>query len=287
MSKAGPKGCRRSLKSGFDNALSAIADSNITTLLAAGLLFFLAAGPVRGFGVTLSIGVIASMLSALVVSGCCANCWWRASSSRRRPGHHRTGRSRPGTPMAGAPPPGDHEAQPPVAARSRWSPSSVSLAGIVVRGGLNLGVEFTGGRLIEVSTNQPVTSTPRGPRCPTPGFPARRRPGVRRRRHHRPHQEIDDDEAQQIRDALGRVGGGIEPIRDEKIGPSLGNELRNKALIALGVALGSTAGLPGGAVPLDVRRRCRAGAAAERRSSCSASSPGWTSRSTASSWPRC
>ena len=52
----------------LQNALSAIADSNITTLLAAGLLFFLAAGPVRGFGVTLSIGVIASLLSALVVT---------------------------------------------------------------------------------------------------------------------------------------------------------------------------------------------------------------------------
>ncbi len=61
-------GLRRSLRSGFQNALSAIADSNITTLLAAGLLFFLAAGPVRGFGVTLSIGVLASMLSALVVT---------------------------------------------------------------------------------------------------------------------------------------------------------------------------------------------------------------------------
>ncbi|MDX6295606.1 MAG: SecD/SecF fusion protein, partial [Kribbellaceae bacterium] len=61
-------GLRRSLRSGFQNALSAIADSNITTLLAAGLLFFLAAGPVRGFGVTLSIGVIASMLSALVIT---------------------------------------------------------------------------------------------------------------------------------------------------------------------------------------------------------------------------
>jgi SecD/SecF fusion protein len=43
---------RVALSAGFRNALSAIADSNITTLLAAGLLFFLASGPVRGFGVT-------------------------------------------------------------------------------------------------------------------------------------------------------------------------------------------------------------------------------------------
>src|SRR5262249_61698727 len=65
------RGCRSlraALTTGFHNALSAIADSNVTTLLAAGLLFFLASGPVRGFGVTLSIGVLASMISALVVT---------------------------------------------------------------------------------------------------------------------------------------------------------------------------------------------------------------------------
>src|SRR5690606_28114681 len=62
------KSLRGAVQSGFKNALSAIADSNITTLLAAGLLFFLAAGPVRGFGVTLTIGVLASLMCALVLS---------------------------------------------------------------------------------------------------------------------------------------------------------------------------------------------------------------------------
>uniref|UniRef100_UPI0007C67363 protein translocase subunit SecD n=1 Tax=Streptomyces scabiei TaxID=1930 RepID=UPI0007C67363 len=56
---------RSALTAGFRGAFSAIADSNITTLIAAGLLFFLASGPVRGFGVTLGIGVLASMFSAL------------------------------------------------------------------------------------------------------------------------------------------------------------------------------------------------------------------------------
>jgi len=49
---------RRAVRDGFRGALSAIADSNITTRLAAGVLFFLATGPVRGFGVTLSVGVL-------------------------------------------------------------------------------------------------------------------------------------------------------------------------------------------------------------------------------------
>ena len=52
------------LDTGYRQAWSAILDSNVTTLLAAGLLFFFASGPVKGFGVTLSIGVVASMVSA-------------------------------------------------------------------------------------------------------------------------------------------------------------------------------------------------------------------------------
>ena len=56
------------LGTGFNKAWSAIIDSNVTTLLAAGLLFVLASGPVKGFGVTLSIGVLASMISALIIA---------------------------------------------------------------------------------------------------------------------------------------------------------------------------------------------------------------------------
>ncbi len=48
---------------------------------------------------------------------------------------------------------------------------------------------------------------------------------------------ISDDEAEKIRESISRIGGGTELVRNESIGPSLGNELRNKALIALGVAL--------------------------------------------------
>ncbi|CAO0825139.1 Multifunctional fusion protein OS=Streptomyces microflavus OX=1919 GN=secD PE=3 SV=1 [Streptomyces microflavus] len=59
---------RSALTTGFQKAFSAVADSNITTLLAAGLLFFLGSGPVKGFGVTLAIGVVASMFSALVIA---------------------------------------------------------------------------------------------------------------------------------------------------------------------------------------------------------------------------
>lgn len=56
------------MNSGFSNALRAIWDSNITTLIAAGVLFWLGSGPVKGFAVTLSLGIACSMLTAVIVT---------------------------------------------------------------------------------------------------------------------------------------------------------------------------------------------------------------------------
>jgi preprotein translocase subunit SecD len=56
------------INAGFDKALSAILDSNVTMLMAGGVLFLFGSGPVRGFAVTLMIGILASMFTALVGS---------------------------------------------------------------------------------------------------------------------------------------------------------------------------------------------------------------------------
>jgi preprotein translocase subunit SecD len=59
---------RTAVDDGFGNALSAIVDANITTLITALILFQFGTGPVRGFAVTLSIGIVASFFSALFVT---------------------------------------------------------------------------------------------------------------------------------------------------------------------------------------------------------------------------
>ena len=59
---------RTAVDEGFANALSAIVDANITTLITALILFQIGTGPVRGFAVTLSIGIIASFFTALYVT---------------------------------------------------------------------------------------------------------------------------------------------------------------------------------------------------------------------------
>jgi len=55
-------------ETGFERARSAIVDANITTFLAAFIMFFLGAGPVRGFAVTLAIGVVTSVFTAYVLT---------------------------------------------------------------------------------------------------------------------------------------------------------------------------------------------------------------------------
>ena len=62
------KTVKSAVKIGFDKALSAIVDGNITTLIAAGVLLLLAPGTIKGFAQTLALGIVLSMFTALVVT---------------------------------------------------------------------------------------------------------------------------------------------------------------------------------------------------------------------------
>ncbi|MDA1083776.1 MAG: MMPL family transporter, partial [Proteobacteria bacterium] len=53
---------------GYERAFSTILDANITTLIASLLLFVFGSGPIKGFSITLSLGVIASMFTALMLT---------------------------------------------------------------------------------------------------------------------------------------------------------------------------------------------------------------------------
>jgi len=59
---------QKAIDSGYEKALLTIADANITTLIAAVVLFSFGTGPIKGFAVTLSIGIITSMFTAIIVS---------------------------------------------------------------------------------------------------------------------------------------------------------------------------------------------------------------------------
>ncbi|MEU6717903.1 protein translocase subunit SecD [Nonomuraea sp. NPDC046802] len=224
------RGLRMALHRGFKNAWSAIADSNITTLIAAGLLFWLASGPVKGFGVTLAVGVLASLVSAMLITrvlaeGVIGRIGPRVSGlgtpgavrtwlTRRDPQLMRAGRMWLGVAAALV---------------------AVSVAGLLARG-LNFGVEFTGGRLVEFATARPISSDVAGQAVSGAGYPSAvvqaSDEGVSVRAG-----GLDGDDVARIEQALERQAGEVTKQREEFVGPSLGEELRRNALIALGVAM--------------------------------------------------
>lgn len=228
---------RSALTAGFRGALSAIADSNITTLVAAGLLFALASGPVRGFGVTLGIGVLASMISALVITRVLAEYAAGRPAVRRRPrltGIADTGRVRDGL-----------QRRNPFLMRRprRWLAVSgallvMAVSGVLVRG-LDLGIDFTGGRLIEYSTTKVVDPDRAREALTEAGFPRAIVQSSGDTALTVRTENLTNTEAATVTDTIGGLGGETKKVRDELIGPSLGDELRRNAVIALALALGA------------------------------------------------
>jgi SecD/SecF fusion protein len=227
-------GLRRALQVGFNKAWTAIIDSNVTTLLAAALLFFLGSGPIKGFGVTLSIGVIASMVSALIIARVLCDLAVSNKGVSRKPtisGLGDVGKVRAWL---------DRKDPDIMKDRGRWLAVSGAATVLAIAGiaqGLNLGVEFTGGRQLDYAvTNQDMdVEQARTAVCDagfceavvqtadTADFTVRT-------------GEISNEEEQRIEDELAKVGGDVTKIDDQLIGASLGEELRNNALIAFGVA---------------------------------------------------
>jgi preprotein translocase subunit SecD len=61
---------------GYDNAFSTILDANITTFIAGMILFAVGTGPIKGFSITLMIGIVTSMFTAIVVTRVLVNLIW-------------------------------------------------------------------------------------------------------------------------------------------------------------------------------------------------------------------
>jgi preprotein translocase subunit SecD len=70
------KSIQQSIHQGYDAAFSTIIDANITTLIAALILFAIGTGPVKGFAITLSIGIITSMFTAVIGTRTIVNAVW-------------------------------------------------------------------------------------------------------------------------------------------------------------------------------------------------------------------
>ena len=72
-----------SINTGFDQALRAILDANVTTLIAALILFFLGSGPIRGFSITLGLGVVSTILCTMIISRLLINYFYILNPNRK------------------------------------------------------------------------------------------------------------------------------------------------------------------------------------------------------------
>ncbi|MFC4309419.1 protein translocase subunit SecD [Steroidobacter flavus] len=133
------------LTNGFDRAYATIIDSNVTALIATALLFWFGSGPVRGFAVTMALGIAISMFTAVTVVKSIMAMWLKW----RRPKQFVIGSLLPARWRSATP---NFEFM-----RARFVGLGVSLVLSVaslmlfVKPGLNYGVDFTGGTIIEAS----------------------------------------------------------------------------------------------------------------------------------------
>ena len=229
------KSVRRAVNEGFRHAMSAIIDSNVTTALTALILYAVGTKPVQGFAMTLLVGLVASMVTAVFVTRTFFLVW-----VKRRPNmttlKHFTFRL-------------FKNAKYDFIRVRRWAygvtaalivPGMIMLATI----GITYSIEFTGGAMIHVRTTEPVETT-------------RLRAALERGGVHNPEiqsfgsaQEYvirarvdatttSEAQASQMKAEVSKAlaaelgAGKYEIARGEGVSPKVGSELQEKALIAI------------------------------------------------------
>lgn len=138
------RGPMQAIEAGYARALGTILDANITTFIAAAILFSLGSGPVRGFAVTLAIGIITTVFCAFTFSRFLVSKW----IVRKRP---KTISLRWLLKLV------PDKTKIAFMMHRRWSfPASALLVvvslGLFAINGLNLGIDFKGGTIIEIKT---------------------------------------------------------------------------------------------------------------------------------------
>ncbi|MEM6911582.1 MAG: protein translocase subunit SecD [Verrucomicrobiota bacterium] len=217
------------IRSAYDKAFSAIFDANITTLITAVILFFVGSGSIKGFAITLTVGIVASLFSSLIFTRVCFS--WLL----------------------------DAKLLTKLAVGGLWKQLGINFLGmnklrlvvssalivlsvstLVMKGDRALGIDFTGGDRLtflageEVATVSEVKDTLRG-------VDLQREPAVQ-------EQKTANERFITVRAAAGDKGAilaalaiafpGIEDdMQEENVGPALGQQMMVESLIALGIGL--------------------------------------------------
>jgi SecD/SecF fusion protein len=213
---------------GYDKAFSAIFDSNITTVIAAAIMFWMGSGPVRGYAVTLTAGILCSMYTAIVVTRMVFNLLLR---------HARVERFRMLRLISGANL--DFIGKRFIAIGLSVAVILVSMAVFYRKGPANFSVDFTGGATItfKFTEKQPVDAVRavlNEAGIKTPVIQYQRVGG----------QELDKpveyleikvpfEDGDKAAAAVAAKLPGYEVMQKDRVGPQVGSELKKKGIRAI------------------------------------------------------
>lgn len=224
------------LKNGFHKAYSTILDSNITTLIAIALLFLFGSGPIRGFAITMAVGIVLSMFTAIAVTRVimewrvrnmgraplAISSWkWLEAWSQRKTIHFMKGR---------------------YIGLIVSLVLSVAALGLMAKPGLNYGIDFSGGTVLEIQTRDATISELRN--------------GLHARQIEVAIQEFgsqgnyllrlpgDSDQAQasqginEIREVVQSIAPDVSFKRVEMVGPRVSGDFVDASILAILIAAG-------------------------------------------------
>jgi len=236
------KGPARAIELGYEKAMSAIVDANITTFITAVILYAMGSGPVRGFAITLGLGIITSVFTALFVTRLIVIIWFE----RKRPRTVLQGRMLRLVPRDTS-----------LDFFSRWR-IWLGISGVMILvaigsfafQGLNFGIDFKGGTTIRTQSAEPVdVAQYRGAidglglgdvnitEVFDPTFGPDENVAMIRIQAQDDTESVSPEVIEQVRAALEAQVPDITFTSVESVGPKVSGELIQAAVIAVALAI--------------------------------------------------
>ncbi|KDE41214.1 Protein-export membrane protein SecD [Nitrincola lacisaponensis] len=229
------------LKEGFSRAWSTILDSNLTTLIAVSLLFFFGSGPVKGFAVTIGIGLLTSLFTSITLTRVLME--WRIRHKTRQP-----------LTIAGLPWLDRLSQRVPNLMRVRHWGLALSLTlsllsvALFFQPGMHYGVDFTGGTLVEVHTHDMAPDALRAQlseqgltqlSIQSSGDSGQY---LVRLPLEAQQQAVANDQVEQLKQAVLSVQPDAEFPRTELVGPRVSGDFSDMTILAILIAGGGMLG---------------------------------------------
>ena len=222
------KSLKAALEAAYDKAFSAIFDANVTTLITAVILFWQATGSVKGFAVTLTLGIIASMFSALLVTRT-AFRWLIERFGLKK------------LSMLDLIPKRkfDFLGKRRLAALLSLALIGGSIAIFALRGEKNFGIDFRGGDLLVIDSKQPVTIAEARETLEGIGLGdvviQFEREGMQDRLSIRSPQGSSANILSKLQETYR--DRDVTAVAQENVGPQIGLEFAKRAVLALGLGM--------------------------------------------------